>query len=493
MMSINCIWKITFAAFCVWFLASCGSSNENSVDSVNDTSSGGGSSTSSSSSGSASTSTGSSSSSSASSASSSSASSSSGKPNSEAPSENNQFILDTSFGEDPDRRLGISRQHFSPDVLQNLLVLENDQYMLASEESSDTVVISRFHSDGALDESYGIDGRVSYSLDGADLVETYAIEEKSDGSIFLAITGLLDSRIVSFDSEGNLDTDFGSNGVTILSDFFDGSGIYNTVKIADIVFYHENNSLYIAGKRQYLFGTSAAVLRLTANGQFDNDFGQNGIVLFTPIVNSADPESYILSMALADENLYFGGLVEGNPAVFSLDLNGGINVKFGLGNGYVVHEYDGVGYYRDLVVRSSGDLVLVGTLLMIGEPQVPSISIVDRELGLVVDQFNFVEYAGEMQNVLFLPSSDVTFAQGSTLISDGNDAFFIAIDGNNKVIPSIRNPVGAMGSYLGADAGTIFTTPWNNRAMAVDSKSRLLFSGYGLARFLLPTEIVFGP
>ena len=128
----------------------------------------------------------------------------------------------------------------------------------------------RYMPDGSLDESFGVNGIVTFDLgDGSDLIKEVFIRE--DGKILATVrTGFsstLRYAIMLFNSNGELDTDFGDNGfLNILSD---GSGLPK---------FHMNlleNDLF---SLVYLDNEGNDVIRsrYLPNGSVDTSFGNNG-------------------------------------------------------------------------------------------------------------------------------------------------------------------------------------------------------------------------
>ena len=149
------------------------------------------------------------------------------------------------------------------------LVIQPDGKLIAA--GAPVFSIARFNSDGTLDTSFGSGGKVT-----ANNRSLAALALQSDGKI-LAGGGTLDDApdtdfIVSrYNSNGSLDTAFGSNGVVIL-DFIGGPDFARAIAV------QPDSKIVVAGQAaaDVSLNTNFAVARLTPNGGLDSTFGQGG-------------------------------------------------------------------------------------------------------------------------------------------------------------------------------------------------------------------------
>jgi uncharacterized delta-60 repeat protein len=89
--------------------------------------------------------------------------------------------------------------------------------------------LARFNTDGSLDTTFNGNGRVITAVGSSDAY-AYAVAIQSDGKIVVggaANTGLLasDFAVVRYNSNGSLDTGFGTGGIVITSPFYSVNGI----------------------------------------------------------------------------------------------------------------------------------------------------------------------------------------------------------------------------------------------------------------------------
>ena len=172
------------------------------------------------------------------------------------------------------------------------LTVQNDGKILVtgnSHNGSDyDIIVARFNANGTLDTTFGTGGIVFY--DGGDYDRGFGIDTNSNGNIL--VTGHLtkpdqditdyDIPVICFDSNGNLDTSFGNNGIAL----FDGG---NREECYDLIVQNDDTIL-VAGHS----GNSAAgpsdwsivVLKYDPNGTPDATFGTNGVVQYDPTDNT---------------------------------------------------------------------------------------------------------------------------------------------------------------------------------------------------------------
>ncbi|MBK9097422.1 MAG: T9SS type A sorting domain-containing protein [bacterium] len=131
--------------------------------------------------------------------------------------------------------------------------------------------VARFNTDGSLDTSFGNDGIVSTQV-GSGYSSAWGIALQSDGKIVLIGNYEISSNnsgiaLVRYNSDGNLDNSFGSNGVVTL-DITSGYDYANSIEIQS-----NDQKIVISGQTN-----GVMVARFNPNGSLDNTFGTNGIV-----------------------------------------------------------------------------------------------------------------------------------------------------------------------------------------------------------------------
>ena len=144
--------------------------------------------------------------------------------------------------------------------------------------------IARVTSSGNLDSSFGNDGTLVFNsgINGYAGGELTDIQLLPDGSfVVLGIvfpsgtSSNVDYFFAKFSSTGSFDSSFGTNGVVVVP--FDLGGSLEDIAVALIV---DDQGRFIANGAVQTSPTSflAGVVRLTANGQVDPSFGNQGIL-----------------------------------------------------------------------------------------------------------------------------------------------------------------------------------------------------------------------
>jgi uncharacterized delta-60 repeat protein len=110
------------------------------------------------------------------------------------------------------------------------MAVQSDGKILVSGASSAGIgsdfAVLRYNSDGTLDASFGTGGKVTTNIDTGSTDWPYAMSLKSDGKIVLAgtfvTTGSWDFSVIRYNSNGTLDTSFGTGG-TLTTDIGTGT------------------------------------------------------------------------------------------------------------------------------------------------------------------------------------------------------------------------------------------------------------------------------
>ncbi|MBN8706410.1 MAG: hypothetical protein J0L62_11095, partial [Bacteroidetes bacterium] len=159
------------------------------------------------------------------------------------------------------------------------VVLQSDGKILvagrASNGSNTDFALVRYKSDGSLDLGFGTSGIVITPL-GTGNDEGWPVAVQSDGKILFA--GSIDNEsgqdfaVVRFETDGTLDTNFGSDGIVVFP-IGDGWDICRGLTL------QPDGNILLAGLSQQPLDYKLALVRLDSNGNFDTGFGTNGISL----------------------------------------------------------------------------------------------------------------------------------------------------------------------------------------------------------------------
>jgi len=234
----------------------------------------------------------------------------------------------------------------------------NVQYLFA---------LARYNSDGSLDGSFGVDGKLTTAVGSTNAVAS-AVAIQPDGKIIAAgysYTGFYiyqDFALVRYNADGSLDSSFGSGGqvVTPLG------GIYDD---ANAIALQSDGKIVLAGPTQTGTGVdNFGVARFTTNGALDSSFGGTGKIITTiaggeSVANGvgiqADGKIVVAGYAYVGANTNFA-LVRFNPDG-SLDNSfgsfGRVSTAFGSGN---------PAYGYGLALQSDGKIIVAGQVVIGG-------------------------------------------------------------------------------------------------------------------------------
>lgn len=273
---------------------------------------------------------------------------------------NSDGSLDTSFGAGGTvtTDLGGNADSASDIAIQSDGKLVVSGYTSSNSGPALTFALARYNSDGSLDTSFGSNGKVITSLSSAN-GEGVMLSLQPDGKIVIASTydnGLgADSLLARFNTDGTLDTSFNPIGspAGVVKTSLGSQGAVSAVVV-------QPDGKIVAGGYS---GTPAVMtlLRYNADGSLDTGFGTNGVT--TTTLNSSHFAAIQALAVLPNGNIvaggygYPGGGSDDDFVVMHADPQGAINGIFvtPVGTGQD-------NYLSDLAVQPDGKLVAVGTL-----------------------------------------------------------------------------------------------------------------------------------
>ena len=229
---------------------------------------------------------------------------------------NSDGSLDTSFGTD-----GKTIDDFGGEQGGGGVALQPDGKIVVVSRANGDVAIARYNRNGSPDASFGVGGNVTQDFGGNDFGSSFAL--LADGKILVSAHADFDGAdefgLARYNSDGSLDTSFGTGG-TVTTDFggFAGGGDFTLLPDGKIaIALKTDNGLTVArynsdGSLDTSFGT---------NGQVTNDFGT-----FDPgnaIAAQADGKLVVAGMGIARYNS--DGSLDTSFGTNGLVTNGGGN------------------------------------------------------------------------------------------------------------------------------------------------------------------------
>ena len=126
----------------------------------------------------------------------------------------------------------------------------------------------RYNTNGTLDSGFGASGKVVIA--GSNAGPAFAVAVQTDGKILAAAPANLVLTVFRFNSNGSVDSTFGSNGATAIQ----AAGLFLDPASGGIALQPDGRILVATGQNN---GEGLRIVaRLLANGQLDSTFGSNG-------------------------------------------------------------------------------------------------------------------------------------------------------------------------------------------------------------------------
>ena len=272
---------------------------------------------------------------------------------------NSDCSLDTTFG-----TAGLVTIHTTDYSSLGDVVIQTDGKILATgqDDTNDFLVI-RLNPDGSPDTDFGNKGIVL--TDYANRQNTAgSITLQPDGKIIVAGTDFLSSgfeiMIVRYNSNGSLDTGFGSNGIVIY-------GVSGNLEGPSDILLQTDGKIVVGGFTRVGFNPNKLLLlRYNEDGTPDMNFGNNGVVIEdsptadNPIIGAIilQPDNKIIMAGSLSKESYGGE----DHLLARFNSDGSVDNEFGT-NGYLVTP--NAGTISDAALQNDGKLVVAGYFMQI--------------------------------------------------------------------------------------------------------------------------------
>jgi uncharacterized delta-60 repeat protein len=291
--------------------------------------------------------------------------------------------------------------------------------------------LARLNTNGTLDSSFGSGGIVNNTF-GAD-GPVMAVVIQPDGKILAYASGFFGGSVGRFNSDGSVDTTFGSGGFAVSKSLGSGPGILSVM------------ALQADGK---ILVTGAGLIgRYTSTGQLDTTFGSggSGIAALNSVIASAiavqSDGKILVTTGVAPPTELFGSPylpTQEAGAIARYNTNGSLDTTFGISGQAAC-----VASAAAVAIQSNGKIIVAGTI--------PSalMTIVSGGLTFASLQtgFGVVRYnANGSVDTTFNPGGGIGTG-GGVITGFGNSfpagaAFAVAIQSNGEIVVAGQAGIG---------------------------------------------------
>jgi uncharacterized delta-60 repeat protein len=227
---------------------------------------------------------------------------------------------------------------------------------------SSDIALVRYNTDGSLDTSFNLTGKVLTDVGSGSTDDASAIAVQSDGKILVAgssdASGSGDFAVVRYNADGSLDMSFNSTG-KVLTDIGSGTG-----DSAMAIAVQSDGKILVGGASYDLGPNDFAIVRYNVNGTLDLSFGTNGKVLTDLGSSSSDSAT---AMALQnDGKILLAGYSDASGssgfAVVRYNANGSPDTSFGSSGKVLTGFGSGLtGWINSIALQSDGKILVAGT------------------------------------------------------------------------------------------------------------------------------------
>jgi uncharacterized delta-60 repeat protein len=194
--------------------------------------------------------------------------------------------------------------------------------------------LARYNTDGNLDATFGSGGKVTTVLGSADAF-AFAVKIQPDGKIVLAGYFLAGHRnhdfaVARYNSDGSLDTTFGSGGY-VINDLFG-----TTDDIAYSLAIQTDGKLIVGGRTGQYPNFKFGLARYNPNGSFDQTFGSAGKV--NTAFSTVSSQSYGIALQTDGKIIIAGYAITGSSGA---DFNNDFALARYTAARYTPFDFDG--------------------------------------------------------------------------------------------------------------------------------------------------------
>ena len=240
----------------------------------------------------------------------------------------------------------------------NAIAIDSQGRILVAGYSSNgsdiDVLLQRYNTDGTLDTGFGTNGVVTYDGgNGGDHGDAITIDP--NGNILVAGykqqgTSKYSLLVLRYDTTGSLDTTFSSDGVVT----YGGTpSCFGRSVITDI-----HGQVFVAGSRNGVVSNDILLLKYKSDGTPDTNFGTSGVVTYG---GSGDDEAHSITID-SQGRILVGGYVHNSDydmAVLRYTAAGSLDTTFGT-TGIVIYNGGDMDYGYSITIDSQGRILVAG-------------------------------------------------------------------------------------------------------------------------------------
>jgi len=229
-----------------------------------------------------------------------------------------------------------------------VVIQENGKVVVAGTSDTDFAV-ARYNTDGSLDVSFGTGGLVTTDFGGSDGGDAVSLQK--DGKIvvvgFSNAGGDNDFAVARYNTDGSLDSTFGTGG-KVTTDF-SGNGDFGLA-----VAIQKNGKIVVVGSSDIGGGNNNfALARYNTDGSLDTIFGTGGLVTTSGTVSAR-------AVAIQkDGKIVAAGLESGNFVTARYNGDGSLDTTFGTG-GLVITDLGALDFIAAVAIQKDGKIVVAG-------------------------------------------------------------------------------------------------------------------------------------
>lgn len=179
---------------------------------------------------------------------------------------NSNGIIDTSFG-----NLGIALYSNTGQKTPRSIGVQTDGKIIVVGNADNTLLVLRYNNNGTLDANFDTDGilnttiPITTSIPNSQFVDNKAeLSIQSSGKLLISLTSQDDFGLVQLNSNGSLDTTFGTNGITLLNNV--------NIEKTSFLILKPNGKIVIGGVSNNVGNTNYKIISniVSSNGIFES-------------------------------------------------------------------------------------------------------------------------------------------------------------------------------------------------------------------------------